>query len=357
MMTMSSTPIRLSTAGTIRREEAALLHRAVKALLPRLESELLIAQSRLSSLSPVRLSSLEDMTQEEVLDAVEPYMDAVSSEYRELYGYMRDNGLYDLDILASSSTLGVTVSLPAYRSAYILSSAQGSYLDVKTLIHEFGHFANHCLAEDEQFCYDVAETHSQGLEALYLTFADSLAGQAGGDAYRAAILSDLLGMLYFCMYDEFEQAVYQADGLTVSGMNRLYRSISESYGFLYSIGGEEAYDWAANSQLFEQPCYTISYVTSVLNSLELLVDSAEDFDAAADTYLALVAQTDTAGYRDAVARGSHRHAPARCRSGCPGGGGAVFLSGDLRSVLSRPDGPLVCPLRPDLRLLRPLFRG
>ena len=65
-------------------EEAALLHRAVKALLPRLESELLIAQSRLSSLSPVRLSSLEDMTQEEVLDAVEPYMDAVSSEYREL---------------------------------------------------------------------------------------------------------------------------------------------------------------------------------------------------------------------------------------------------------------------------------
>ena len=69
------------------------------------------------------------MTQEEVLDAVEPYMDAVSSEYRELYGYMRDNGLYDLDILASSSTLGVTVSLPAYRSAYILSSAQGSYLD------------------------------------------------------------------------------------------------------------------------------------------------------------------------------------------------------------------------------------
>lgn len=283
-------------------EEAALLHRAVKALLPRLESELLIAQSRLSSLSPVRLSSLEDMTQEEVLDAVEPYMDAVSSEYRELYGYMRDNGLYDLDILASSSTLGVTVSLPAYRSAYILSSAQGSYLDVKTLIHEFGHFANHCLAEDEQFCYDVAETHSQGLEALYLTFADSLAGQAGGDAYRAAILSDLLGMLYFCMYDEFEQAVYQADGLTVSGMNRLYRSISESYGFLYSIGGEEAYDWAANSQLFEQPCYTISYVTSVLNSLELLVDSAEDFDAAADTYLALVAQTDTAGYRDAVAQ-------------------------------------------------------
>ena len=26
--------------------------------------------------------------------------------------YMRDNGLYDLDILASSSTLGVTVSCP-----------------------------------------------------------------------------------------------------------------------------------------------------------------------------------------------------------------------------------------------------
>lgn len=55
------------------------------------------------------------------------------------------------------------------------------------------------------------------------------------------------------MYDEFEQAVYQADGLTVSGMNRLYRSISESYGFLYSIGGEEAYDWAANSSCLNSP--------------------------------------------------------------------------------------------------------
>ena len=216
-----------------------------------------------------------------------------------------------------------------------LSSAQGSYLDVKTLIHEFGHFANHCLAEDEQFCYDVAETHSQGLEALYLTFADSLAGQAGGDAYRAAILSDLLGMLYFCMYDEFEQAVYQADGLTVSGMNRLYRSISESYGFLYSIGGGEAYDWAANSQLFEQPCYTISYVTSVLNSLELLVDSAEGLRCRR-RHLSGPGGPDRHSRLPGRRRpgGSHRHAPARCRSGCPGGGGAVFLSGDLRSVLS-----------------------
>ena len=140
-------------------------------------------------------------------------------------------------------------------------------------------------------------------------------------------------------------------------MNRLYRSISESYGFLYSIGGEEAYDWAANSQLFEQPCYTISYVTSVLNSLELLVDSAEDFDAAADTYLAWWPRQT----QPATGTPSLRRVSQTCSSPVPlrmsWRRWAVFLSGDLRSVLSRPDGPLVCPLRPDLRLLRPLFRG
>lgn len=87
------------------------------------------------------------------------------------------------------------------------------------------------------------------------------------------------------------------------------------------------------------------------------MDSAEDFDAAADTYLALVAQTDTAGYRDAVARGSHDMLQ-------PGAAQDVLEAVEqyfYREIcgLSFPDltGHWSARYSPDLRLLRPLFRG
>ena len=285
-------------------EEATALHTAVKEQIVPLEQALALVQALDPELNPEALTVLSGLSQEEMLDAAEPYLTEISDEYAAVYDYMRTCDLCDIGPLETKLGVGFTTDLPLYRSAYMFNAPSGTYWDVETLIHEFGHYANYCLVSSPSVCYDVSEIHSQGLEALFLAFADGLAGEEGGDAYRAVVVSNLLASVTDgCLYDEFQQRLY-ADGgdMTVADMNRLFRTLSEEYGYVYSDEGDEAYDWVLVSHTFEQPFYYLSYATSALSALELLGRSADDFEGAADTYLSLTAQNGVPGYRGAVKR-------------------------------------------------------
>lgn len=282
-------------------EDAAALCAAVKETVVPLERELTLPILYNPSLSENLLSGLEDMTQAEMLDAVEPYMEEISSEYAELFAYMRENDLVDIGPLDTKQSVGFTIELPLFHSAYLFNAPYGTYQDVETLIHEFGHYADFCLAPDDISSYDVSEIHSQGLEVLGLHFADGLAGAEGGDAYRANVLYQLVtAVTEGCLYDEFQQAVYADGDMTAEEMGLLFRELSEEYGYQYADDESPEYSWALVSHTFESPYYYISYATSALSALELLDRSAEDFEGAADTYLSLVAQTDAEGYRAAL---------------------------------------------------------
>ena len=283
-------------------EVAAALHADVKEQVVPLARALTLVQERDPDLDLGALAGLSGLTQEEMLDAVEPYIAEISDEYAAVYDYMRTYGLCDIGPLDTKLSVGFTTDLPMYGSAYLFNAPLGDYSDVEVLIHEFGHYANFCLTASPSACYDVSEIHSQGLEALCLTFADELAGEEGGDAYRAAVvLSLVLTVADGCLYDEFQQRLYAEGGdMTVSDVNRLFRALAEEYGYNYAVEGDEAYDWVLVSHTFEQPFYYLSYATSALSALELLGRSAGDFNGAADTYLALTAQNGVPGYRGAV---------------------------------------------------------
>ena len=224
-------------------------------------------------------------------------MNDVSSEYAKLFDYMVRNGLCDLQPSAAKLDVSFTTDLPQYHSAYIFSSPGGTLEDVSTLIHEFGHFAQACLDEGGVRCYDVAEIDSQGLEALYLKYADSIAGEAGGDAFRCDTASRLLRLvIQGCLFDEFQQKVYENGNMSVTEMNRLYRSLGEEYGMNFVSTGDEAYGWVDVNHNYEQPFYYLSYATSAAASLELLTLSMDDPNGADNKYLQLVADSDDDSY-------------------------------------------------------------
>lgn len=281
-------------------QEARALQEAVKTYIVPLYQLLGSAQALHPELGMGHLSGLSGLDQETLLDLAEPVIKEVSDEYAALYDYMRAQNLCDIGPLATKAAKGFTVALPEYGSAYLFNAPDGSFYDLDALTHEFGHFADFCLAPDQISCYDTAEICSQGLEVLSLHNAGALAGPRGGAAYRTAVVTQMLhSVISGCLEDEFQQQVYAAGNLTVREMNRLYGSLSAEYGF---PPAEEAYGWVQISHTFEMPFYYISYATSALSSLEILARSLDDFDAAADTYLSLVALTDSTGYRDALAR-------------------------------------------------------
>ena len=244
-----------------------------------------------------RLGGLYGLDQQQTLALVQPHMNDVSSEYAKLFDYMVRNGLCDLQPSAAKLDVSFTTDLPQYHSAYIFSSPGGTLEDVSTLIHEFGHFAQACLDEGGVRCYDVAEIDSQGLEALYLKYADSIAGEAGGDAFRCDTASRLLRLvIQGCLFDEFQQKVYENGNMSVTEMNRLYRSLGEEYGMNFVSTGDEAYGWVDVNHNYEQPFYYLSYATSAAASLELLTLSMDDPNGADNKYLQLVADSDDDSY-------------------------------------------------------------
>lgn len=283
-------------------EEIRSVRRAAKEYWVPLEAALADA------VSPRELRALDVRTRENgdaILDAVQPYMGRVDPDLAETFAFLRQYHLYDIAPSGSKLPLGYTVSLPSYGTAFIFNCPYGDYQDYATLIHEFGHFneAFHSTEHDlwASFHIDVGEIHSQGLEVLFTSCADELFGPEGGRAFYWSTISNMVSsVLEGCMYDEFQEAVYDDPDLTLEEVNRLFRGISEEYGYVYGEDEEESYFWVEIPHNFQSPMYYISYATSALSALDLWLRSLEDWDSAVDTYLELAAMGMRRPYRETV---------------------------------------------------------
>ena len=240
-----------------------------------------------------------------ILDAVQPYMGRIDPELGETFAFMRQYHLYDIAPSESKLPMGYTVGLPAYGTAFIFDSPYGDHQDYSTLIHEFGHF-NETFHSTEHglwssFHIDVGEIHSQGLEVLFTAYANEMFGPEGGRAFYWSTISNMVtSVLEGCMYDEFQEAVYADPDLTLEEVNRLFKDISEEYGYAYGEDEEESYFWVDISHTFQSPMYYISYATSALSALDLWLLSLEDREKAVDIYLDLAAAGMSRPYRESV---------------------------------------------------------
>jgi len=250
------------------------------------------------------LSYIPAATGEEIWDAVGPYMDRIDPELGETFRFMRRHHLYDVEASPGKNDMGYTVSLPAYGSAFIFNAPYGDYRDYSTLIHEFGHFNEtfHAVGSSlfSSFCIDVGEIHSQGLEVLFTAYADELFGSDARGFTWDTLLNMLDSVLDGCLYDEFQMEVYAHPDMTLEEVNRLFKDLSQDYGYAYGEDEEESYFWVEVPHTFQQPMYYISYATSALSALELWRMSREDWAGAVETYMDLSALSMTLPYRQAV---------------------------------------------------------
>lgn len=268
-------------------------------------------QQALAYVSPAEQASgdacaalFEDADQADLVDMVRPHMNSISSEFAQLFDYMLRCNLLDIEPNPKKNTMVFTSPLPSYDSAYICGYHYGTSYDVSALVHEFGHFAEFCFAENAYagMSLDLAEVNSQGLEVLYYPYATEMVGEEAALSYRNGSLSNLLyAVTEGALMDEFLQTVYTTPQLTLEQVNRIYHDIAESYGQMMA-DDTYGYSWSSIPHHFEAPFYYLSYATSAMASLDLLARSATDYDAACDTYLRLTSQGIPAqnGFRAAL---------------------------------------------------------
>ena len=178
-----------------------------------------------------------------------------------------------------------------------------TYSSPFTVAHEFGHYMNEKY-NDNQYSqsFDLLEMHSQGNEILYLRFLEGKLTRQGNalvETYNLLVMLDTV--VTALAVDTFEQAVYldsydgkssaiiMADGtITADEYDLLFQSIIADFG---------ATDYVSDSYwryvTIHAPCYYVSYSISAISVLQLYPKSAEDFDAAIESYLKLFTYTDT----------------------------------------------------------------
>ena len=256
------------------------------------ELDTLMEQNGISS------SGGPQLTEQELKDLLHTIVSGLSNDYTRLEQYMEDQDLCYLDLDGDGG--GVTVTLDYYNSAALHASGSDGLDVLGTLVHEFGHYANDCLAEDAYSSYDVQEIHSTGMQVLSTWFAGQTLGEYADD-YTAQ-------QIHFLMWyvgsqaatDAFERAVYKHYSET--GQMYTYEELNDLYSRFFTECGEDTDPtmWTEDSFLFDYPCYSLSYSISAATSLSMLAGMEQDFPGTVMNFMKLVAQTDVAGYVAAV---------------------------------------------------------
>ncbi len=174
------------------------------------------------------------------------------------------------------------------------------YQNSFTVVHEFGHYVNDLYNAKVGQSYDLMETHSQGLEMLYLSDLKNYVSERTYELIKTSKIADCAWLISVASaVNRFEQAVYagEYDGLNHESIMADGKVTKEEYDLLFEsilieLGaeGNEAY-WRYVA--IPSPAYYVSYAISMVCSMQLYIQAeTNSLGSAAEKYLKLIAYTE-----------------------------------------------------------------
>lgn len=225
------------------------------------------------------------------------YFEEIGDYMTEAYDYLNECNLY-YQATAANNPNGLTGAFTTFLynndAPYIYQycSDNGSWSDISTFVHEFGHFTSYYVnGSSGGSDLDVAEIQSQANEMLFLPYYEQLFTNAD-----ALVMNELFSSLFWsvtmgCIFDEFQREIYTSPEsyTTADDINALFDRLLEEYnadwyGALLGSDFDFTYWWAEVSHTFQSPFYYISYAVSALPALTIYEDSKTDRAAAIAEY-------------------------------------------------------------------------
>lgn len=225
------------------------------------------------------------------------YFEEIGDYMTEAYDYLNECNLY-YQATAANNPNGLTGAFTTFLynndAPYIYQycSDNGSWSDISTFVHEFGHFTSYYVnGSSGGSDLDVAEIQSQANEMLFLPYYEQLFTNAD-----ALVMNELFSSLFWsvtmgCIFDEFQREIYTSPEsyATADDINALFDRLLEEYnadwyGALLGSDFDFTYWWAEVSHTFQSPFYYISYAVSALPALTIYEDSKTERAAAIAEY-------------------------------------------------------------------------
>ncbi len=263
----------------------------------------------------------QKISEQECFDIMYKYLPKISNDMIVSLDYMIDHELYDLSVSDVKAPGGYTMSIEGYNAPFMYNCADGTYSDMRTVIHEFGHYNELYYMTEDSWYYgntdiDIAEIHSQGLEMLFMDFAEDIYGDYADLMNLYTCFNLIYATVEGAKEDYFQYLVYSdPDNLTVDKLNQLYYQACMEYSGSYtsmlsdslSLSSQGYLDqgvcleWVEVPHTFQSPMYYISYSVSAAAVFELFDSILDDRDAGIDVYLDLVDAEFQEGLFDTLA--------------------------------------------------------
>ena len=250
---------------------------ALKSAAKELGSDYLNDYYYLSSICPEF-----DTDASELLDFSGSYLSGISSYLDESWNFFTEHSLYSIGKEDYRTDLASTSEFIGWEPI-ILYKQCGNVFDVTQLAHEMGHFteAHRNQRKDRLFnsgSLSIFEIHSTAISLLATANYEELFPE---DWYILVAYTALELLSYVtdgCMVDDFERTIYENPGMTLDEINDLYLSINAEYGN-DSYPGQQ-YEWVYVNHTFSLPVYYFDYASSAFASLQIWLESLEDYEAA-----------------------------------------------------------------------------
>ena len=112
---------------------------------------------------------------------------------------------------------------------------------------------------------DLSEINSQALEMLMMEHYDNFMTVEEADALRKNQVGNALWALFSgSAVSEFENYVYTLNNPTIDILDKKWDDLKTKYNL-----NDYELSYEMIPHIYQQPCYYISYVTSIISSLEL----------------------------------------------------------------------------------------
>ena len=234
----------------------------------------------------------EQYSAEELLSMLELCARETGDSSAEAWTLLTENNLYSIGAESCRLDGCYETCLSEGNVPFIYMLLYGGAMDFIDLSHEFGHFTESARVEIPNILsavdnIDIAEIHSNGFQLLCMRYYDEIFPGADTDFLRFENLADMMNCVVSgCLYDEFQRRVYENPDRSLEEVNILFRELCEEYGEYEDT--EEDYYWMLVGHNYDAPLYYISYCVSALAALQIWEQSETDFEAAADTWEAIV---------------------------------------------------------------------
>ena len=218
------------------------------------------------------------------LDLFGKYAKDLGGQYYSNFNYLFNSGNYFMSEVVNANTTAYNWDIDGEPFVFF----GGSYQDVCTLAHEFGHYNAAVLGSSADVSYDLCEVHSQGSEAMFYNYLRNNAkdNKKAFDILFANRIDSLLSNVYTgVMINELESQLYSAENIATMSNDDITKIVTDILSYLRK--GEEGISTNIEAILdicLVSPIYYISYSTSAVASLELMAAAYNDYNTAKGMY-------------------------------------------------------------------------